>query len=832
MTRGAIPGDPVRDIFRTSRALFLRDEDYSRMSLGDLIAKAEATAEIPPGVLPSLFREVEVTPIGGSTTEEHRVLIVDNFDALLEFVSEPDLEELAKSLAVDRTLVLASSTKSRKALLPKLSKLGIRFDALELEALSKGDASALLIAWAKSLRVEALVDHLTRRPGEVEALALLTGGVPRYIVGLLNAFVKKPDMDVEEALLALLDLLSPHFQAVLSGLAPQQRRIVDVMARAPYLLSPTEIAQRSGMDVATVNVQLGRLARKGDVRFSRIPGRKMTLYELKDRVFRAWRRLRTSPGQPESPEAARQLRIWNGKASLWDELRRSLSKIGQTASTGTYMPRRPCPPILWFEGGCEVPSRDYLFTGLRPYDVMSSLDPSNIRDILRHRDLSKETKELLEELIVQHFEGPYDVDPAVLTRILERERDIPEVWNELGNVRERKGQFDEALEAYERALEILPRSFVIPYNIGNTLYDQGNYGGASKAYGQALERDPGIQEIWHNRAFAEAARDDVKEAVRCLYRSLELRYKAFKEINRLTQTYYSNEQFEKAEGAKESGREIRKEALEGLCNLLEWAWNDIESDALRQQICENITELAPGHAKYWNVLGNLHARSGNYDRALSCYDRACDPDSPEFRIHLLNRANTQLWLSRFEEGAADAARAVEELAKDGDETLKGLASFLYACAELLCSESYLEGDSFREATGSLMKALDAYARVRSPELENLFAAYAKGLLERGRVQTLTTLVREVRRRELGELREFLSPYDEGLILGETTGEPSVDRFPLELRSMVGQIAGNVLSLRREPEESLGESQDQGSVSKIPLIPKEKSNQGSDQPRAT
>ena len=76
-------------------------------------------------------------------------------------------------------------------------------------------------------------------------------------------------------------------------------------------------------------------------------------------------------------------------------------------------------------------------------------------------------------------------------------------------------------------------------------------------------------------------------------------------------------------------------------------------------------------------------------------------------------------------------------------------------------------------------------------------------------------------RELGELREFLSPYDEGLILRETTGEPSVDRLPLELRSMVGQIAGNVLSLRREPEESLGESQDQGSVSKIPLIPKEK-----------
>jgi tetratricopeptide (TPR) repeat protein len=288
--------------------------------------------------------------------------------------------------------------------------------------------------------------------------------------------------------------------------------------------------------------------------------------------------------------------------------------------------------------------------------------------------------------------------------------------------------------------------------------------------------------------------------VRCLYTSLELRYKAFREINRLTQTYYSNEQFEKAEQAKESGREIRKETLDGLCHLIDWAWRDIESDELRRRICEMIIDLAPQHTRYWNILGNLHMSAGSVEAALDCYDRACDPGSPALRVHLLNRANTQLRMSRYEEGAADGSRALELRTDTVDVPYPGLGDFLYACAELLCSESYLERDSVSEATGSLMNALDAYARIRDRELQNLFAAYAKALLVKGRIHTLTVLIREVRRREFTGLREFLSPYDEGLRLGEGRGEAFIDRFPPELRPMVNQITSRILELKQEWKE--------------------------------
>ncbi len=56
--------------------------------------------------------------------------------------------------------------------------------------------------------------------------------------------------------------------------------------------------------------------------------------------------------------------------------------------------------------------------------------------------------------------------------------ELPEIWNNLGNVLRRMGKIGKALEAYEKALSLDPSYKTAKLNLGFALLDVGNYGEA------------------------------------------------------------------------------------------------------------------------------------------------------------------------------------------------------------------------------------------------------------------------------------------------------------------------------------------------------------------
>ena len=64
----------------------------------------------------------------------------------------------------------------------------------------------------------------------------------------------------------------------------------------------------------------------------------------------------------------------------------------------------------------------------------------------------------------------------------------------------KKGMFDNAIEAYDEAINISPNSSVVLQKKGDALYGQGRYDEAAKAYEKAIEFDPRITKpsIWQH----------------------------------------------------------------------------------------------------------------------------------------------------------------------------------------------------------------------------------------------------------------------------------------------------------------------------------------------
>jgi tetratricopeptide (TPR) repeat protein len=84
------------------------------------------------------------------------------------------------------------------------------------------------------------------------------------------------------------------------------------------------------------------------------------------------------------------------------------------------------------------------------------------------------------------------------------------------------GCFEEALAAYDRALEIDPRSAHAHYNRGNTLAQKGDDEAAIGAFGEAIRLLPGHAEPHCNLGLALMRRGRFQEAVSCLRRGHEL----------------------------------------------------------------------------------------------------------------------------------------------------------------------------------------------------------------------------------------------------------------------------------------------------------------------
>ena len=86
----------------------------------------------------------------------------------------------------------------------------------------------------------------------------------------------------------------------------------------------------------------------------------------------------------------------------------------------------------------------------------------------------------------------------------------------------RRGKYELALDAFEKAIELKPDYADAWYNRGVTLAKLGRHEEALKAYDKAIELKPDFAEAWYNKACAYSRKGDKENALKNLSKAIEL----------------------------------------------------------------------------------------------------------------------------------------------------------------------------------------------------------------------------------------------------------------------------------------------------------------------
>jgi tetratricopeptide (TPR) repeat protein len=227
------------------------------------------------------------------------LMLLDNFDMILEQIGdEKDNASLRDVLMNDDTLMLVGGSttffKEARAYDQPLYNL---FKIYNLDALDSEQIEELLRRRAKLDGIENFEEILRANRTRLRVLEYFTGGNPRLVLMLYRVITHSQISDVLRGLEKLLDEVTPYYKAKIETLPPQQRKILDQIARITGQtregLTPTQIAPATRLPVNQVSAQLKRLADLGYVRMANIPGRN-SYYTLSEPLYAIWHQMRFS----------------------------------------------------------------------------------------------------------------------------------------------------------------------------------------------------------------------------------------------------------------------------------------------------------------------------------------------------------------------------------------------------------------------------------------------------------------------------------------------------------------------------------------------------------
>jgi len=150
-----------------------------------------------------------------------------------------------------------------------------------------------------------------------------------------------------------------------------------------------------------------------------------------------------------------------------------------------------------------------------------------------------------------YSDNNFDKTMELLLQIGEDERSAQD-WLLLGNLVDEKGEKDQAIFMYQKALNANPKYYKAYYNIANIYLEQAKYNMAIDNYKNAVKLNPTNPYVFYNMACAYLKQGKNKEAKDALLKALtiknnipEIHYNlayVYRKLNKpkLAQTYLDN----------------------------------------------------------------------------------------------------------------------------------------------------------------------------------------------------------------------------------------------------------------------------------------------------
>ena len=305
---------------------------------------------------------------------------------------------------------------------------------------------------------------------------------------------------------------------------------------------------------------------------------------------------------------------------------------------------------------------------------------------------------------MRHFQKALEINPGYL-----------EAQNNLGNALNRSGRFDEAISHYLKALEISPDCAEVHLNLGNALIRTGRFDEAIAHLRMALPSLSGRSELHYNLGNALLQTGRPIEAIDEYRKSLDIRPDYADAINNLGAALGELGRPDEAITHYRKALAIEPRSEDAHNNL---------GNALAQkgQVAEAIAEyqmaleIRPGFADARNNLGAILADHGRVDEAIVQYRKVLDV-SPECAAAYHNLGGALCRQGKLDEALASWREGIRRCPKD--------SPLLSVTAWQLATSPNASLRSGPEAVALAQRAVELTGG-RSPEfLDVLAAAYAE-----------------------------------------------------------------------------------------------------------
>ncbi|MGA2242990.1 MAG: tetratricopeptide repeat protein [Verrucomicrobiota bacterium] len=196
---------------------------------------------------------------------------------------------------------------------------------------------------------------------------------------------------------------------------------------------------------------------------------------------------------------------------------------------------------------------------------------------------------------IEHFQKALEIFPG-----------YPECHNNLGVALLQKGQVDEAIEHFQKVLEIKPNDVSAHCNLGNALRAVGRIDEAIVHFKKALDNEPDDADTYYNLGVALVCIGRSDEAHGCFQKVIELKPDSVGAYNNLGLVLFTQGKF--AEAIKEYRRtlELKPNYADAHFMLGCALRSQREFEAAKEQFQE-VLKLEPGHEMAQNGLAWLLA---------------------------------------------------------------------------------------------------------------------------------------------------------------------------------------------------------------------------------
>ena len=258
---------------------------------------------------------------------------------------------------------------------------------------------------------------------------------------------------------------------------------------------------------------------------------------------------------------------------------------------------------------------------------------------------------------VHHSKGEYDQGILDYTKAIEIDPTFAKACINRGNIYADKGEYDRAILDYTKAIEIDPNYAKAYTNRGIAFNAKGEHDRAIADHTQAIELNPKFADAYNNRGIIYADKGEYDRAILDYTKAIEIDPKdADVYVNRGL-TYVDKFEFDRAILDFTQAIELNPKLTNAYINRGGCYHVKDEYDQAMLDITQAI-EINPKDANVYLNRGGIYEDKGEFDRAILDYKKAIEID-PGFAVAYLGRGEVYAELGKSEEAKKDLLRTLE-----------------------------------------------------------------------------------------------------------------------------------------------------------------------------